>query len=90
VRILSQVAVGLGLLVIPGVIITAVICGLVAAAAFDVSISMGLLIGAALAPTDPAILIPLFERIRIRPKVSQTVIASPSRPSTIPPARCSR
>jgi cell volume regulation protein A len=74
-RVLSQVAVGLGMLVIPGVIITAVVVGTVAYAVFDVPFSMGLLIGAALAPTDPAILIPLFERIRIRPKVSQTIIA---------------
>jgi cell volume regulation protein A len=28
-----------------------------------------------LAPTDPAILIPLFERLRLRPKISQTIIA---------------
>jgi cell volume regulation protein A len=74
-RVLSRVAVGLGLLVIPGVIITAVITGAVAAAAFDLPLSTGFLIGAALAPTDPAILIPLFERIRIRPKISQTIIA---------------
>ena len=75
VRVLSRVVVGLGMLVIPGVIVTAVLVGLVASAVFDVSTSMGLLIGAALAPTDPAILIPLFERIRIRPKISQTIIA---------------
>jgi cell volume regulation protein A len=74
-RVLRQVAVGLGMLVIPGVIITSVVVGVVAYAVFDIPFSMGLLIGAALAPTDPAILIPLFERIRIRPKVSQTVIA---------------
>jgi cell volume regulation protein A len=74
-RVLSRVAVGLGLLVVPGVIVTAAICGLVASAAFDLPISTGLLLGAVLAPTDPAILIPLFERIRIRPKISQTVIA---------------
>ena len=74
-RVLSQVAVGLGMLVIPGVIITAVVVGTVAYAVFDVPYSMGLLIGAALAPTDPAILIPLFERIKIRPKISQTIIA---------------
>jgi cell volume regulation protein A len=73
--ILSRVAIGLGLLVIPGVIITAVITGLVAAAVFDLPTSTGLLIGAALAATDPAILIPLFERLRIRPKISQTIIA---------------
>ena len=33
------------------------------------------MIGAVLAATDPAILIPLFERLRLRPKVAQTVIA---------------
>ena len=74
-RILSRVAIGLGMLVIPGVIITAVVVGLAAAALFDVPLTVGLLIGAALAPTDPAILIPLFDRLRIRPKVSQTIIA---------------
>jgi cell volume regulation protein A len=74
-RVLGEVAVGLGMLVIPGVIVTALVVGLVASAAFDASTSMGLLIGAVLAPTDPAILIPLFERLRIRSKVSQTVIA---------------
>ena len=74
-RILGGVAVGLGMLVIPGVVLTAVVTGLVAAAAFDLPLSTGLLIGAALSPTDPAILIPLFERIRLRPKVSQTIIA---------------
>jgi len=74
-RILGGVAAGLGLLAVPGVILTALVSGLVAAAAFDLPLTSGLLIGAALAPTDPAILIPLFERIRLRPKVSQTVIA---------------
>jgi potassium/hydrogen antiporter len=74
-RILERVAVGLVLLVIPGVIITAVVTGTAAAAFFGLPITTGLLIGAALAPTDPAILVPLFDRIRLRPKVSQTVIA---------------
>ncbi len=74
-RVLGQVAVGLGLLVVPGVILTAVVTGLVAAAVFHLSFMSGLLIGAVLAPTDPAILIPLFERLQLRPKVSQTIIA---------------
>ena len=34
-----------------------------------------LLIGAVLAPTDPAILIPLFARTRVSAKLAQTVIA---------------
>jgi cell volume regulation protein A len=74
-RVLSSVAGGLTMLVIPGVILTAIVTGLVAAAVFGVPLSTGFLIGAALAPTDPAILIPLFERIRLRPKISQTIIA---------------
>src|SRR5262245_11293425 len=74
-RVLGNVAVGLGMLVVPGVILTALVSGVVAAAAFGLPLSSGLLIGAVLAPTDPAILIPLFERIRLRPKVSQTIVA---------------
>ena len=74
-RILSRVAVGLTLLAIPGVVITAVVAGSIAALAFDVPFSTGLLIGAVLAPTDPAILIPLFARIGIRQKIEQTAIA---------------
>ncbi len=74
-RILSRVAVGLGLLAVPGVVITALVAGSIAALVFDVSFSTGLLIGAVLAPTDPAILIPLFDRIGIRQKIEQTAIA---------------
>jgi len=75
VRVLQKVAVGLGLLVIPGVVITAAITGAAAAAAFGLSYQKGLLIGAVLASTDPAILIPLFERLTVRKKVVQTIIA---------------
>jgi cell volume regulation protein A len=74
-RVLSRVVVGLLMLVVPGVILTAAITGGVAASTFSLPLSTGLLMGAALAPTDPAILIPLFERIRLRPKISQTIIA---------------
>jgi potassium/hydrogen antiporter len=73
--ILSRVAVGLSLLAVPGVVITALVAGSVAAVAFGVPFSTGLLIGAVLAPTDPAILIPLFDRIGIRQKLEQTAIA---------------
>ena len=73
--VLRPVWLGLGLLAVPGVVLTALITGSVAALAFDLPIEAGLLVGAVLAPTDPAILIPLFERLRIRAKVAQTVIA---------------
>jgi potassium/hydrogen antiporter len=74
-RVLSRVVVGLTLLAVPGVVLTAFVAGTVAALVFGLPLTSGLLIGAVLAPTDPAILIPLFERLRLRPKVSQTIIA---------------
>ena len=74
-RILGRVGVGLGLLAVPGMVITALVAGSVAALVFDVPFSTGLLIGAVLAPTDPAILIPLFDRMGLRQKVEQTAIA---------------
>jgi potassium/hydrogen antiporter len=73
--VLRRVWVGLGMLVVPGVIITAVITGAAAYFVFDLSWSGALLVGAVLSPTDPAILIPLFIRSRLRPKVAQTVVA---------------
>jgi cell volume regulation protein A len=75
VRVLSRTVVGLGLLVVPGVIVTAAIVGAAAAALFGVDPLVGLLIGSALAPTDPAILIPLFERLGVHPKIGQTIVA---------------
>jgi potassium/hydrogen antiporter len=73
--VLSRVGVGLTLLAIPGVVVAALLTGAAAALAFDIPFEVGFLIGAIVAPTDPAILIPLFERLRIREKVAQTVIA---------------
>jgi potassium/hydrogen antiporter len=74
-RVISRTAIGLGLLVLPGVLITSVIVALVVWPVFGVAFPVALLIGAVLAATDPAILIPLFDRLKLRPKVSQTVIA---------------
>ena len=74
-RVLSRVGMGLALLAVPGVVITALVVGAAAALAFDLPFEQGFLIGAVVAPTDPAILIPLFERLRVRPKVVQTVVA---------------
>jgi cell volume regulation protein A len=73
--LLRKVSVGLGMLVIPGVMITAAITGAAAGIAFGLPVDEALLIGAVLAPTDPAILIPLFARTRVSAKLAQTVIA---------------
>jgi potassium/hydrogen antiporter len=74
-EILRKVWLSLGLLAVVGVIITAVITGAAAALVFGLPFEQGLLIGAVLSPTDPAILIPLFIGSKLRPKVAQTVVA---------------
>jgi potassium/hydrogen antiporter len=74
-EILRNVWVSLGLLSVLGVIVTAVITGAAAALVFGLPFEQGLLIGAVLSPTDPAILIPLFIGSRLRAKVAQTVVA---------------
>ena len=74
-QVLRRVATSLTLLVLPGVLLTAVIAGTATRLAFDLPWSDSMLVGAVLSPTDPAILIPLFLGARLRPKVAQTVIA---------------
>jgi potassium/hydrogen antiporter len=73
--VLRDVGVSLGMLALPGVVLTALLTGGVAALAFGLPFEQGLLIGAVLSPTDPAILIPLFVASRVRLRVAQTVIA---------------
>ena len=73
--VISRTAISLGLLVFPGVLLTAFIVALVVYPVFGVAFPVALVVGAVLAATDPAIIIPLFERLNIRPKVSQTVVA---------------
>jgi cell volume regulation protein A len=73
--VLRKVWIGLGLLVLPGVALTTAVVGVAAYAVFDIEWTAALLMGAVLAPTDPAILIPLFVRSRLRAKVAQTVVA---------------
>ena len=73
--VLRKVWLGLGMLVVPGVILTTLVVGAAAYLVFDLPWSAALLVGAILSPTDPAILIPLFTRSRVRLKVAQTVVA---------------
>jgi cell volume regulation protein A len=73
--VLRRVWVSLLMLAVPGVVITALVVGVTAHFAFDLDWDLAFLVGAVLSPTDPAILIPLFVRSRLKAKVAQTVIA---------------
>jgi cell volume regulation protein A len=58
-----------------GVLITTAIVAAAAHALLGLPLSLALLLGATLAPTDPATLVPIFRRLRIRARVAQTVIS---------------
>jgi cell volume regulation protein A len=73
--ILRGVWLSLLMLAVPGVVLTALVVGVTAHFVFDLPWDLAFLVGAVLSPTDPAILIPLFVRSRLKPKVAQTVIA---------------
>jgi cell volume regulation protein A len=58
-----------------GVLITAAVVALAAHAVLGLPLSVALLLGATLAPTDPATLVPIFRKLQIRARVAQTVIS---------------
>jgi potassium/hydrogen antiporter len=58
-----------------GVLITTAITALAAHALLGLPLSLALLLGATLAPTDPATLVPIFRKLHIRARVAQTVIS---------------
>jgi cell volume regulation protein A len=72
--VLKQVWITILTIATVGVLITAGITGLAAHYVLGVPASIALLLGAALASTDPATLVPIFRQIRIRDRVAQTVM----------------
>lgn len=58
-----------------GVLVTAAVTALAAHALLGLPWLTALLLGALLAPTDPATLVPIFSQVKIRARVSQTVIS---------------
>lgn len=74
-KILNEVKVSVGLLASLGVFITSGIVGLTAHYVFNLSIGPSFLLGATIASTDPAALIPVFKTVPIKNKLKQTVIS---------------
>jgi cell volume regulation protein A len=73
--VLKQVWITIVVIATIGVLITAGITGLAAHFVLGVPPVVALLLGATLASTDPATLVPIFRQIRIRDRVAQTVIS---------------
>ncbi|MGH8161526.1 MAG: cation:proton antiporter [Gammaproteobacteria bacterium] len=74
-EILGKVWISLVIIVTFGVLITAFVTGFAAHWIVGIPVTVGLLLGAAMAATDPATLVPVFRQVRVRPKVAQFVVS---------------
>jgi cell volume regulation protein A len=73
--VLKQVWITIVVIATVGVLITATVTALAASFVFALPLAVAGLLGATLAPTDPATLTPIFRQVRIRDRVAQTVVA---------------
>jgi potassium/hydrogen antiporter len=74
-EVLKQVWITILIISTIGVVITAAITGIAAYYVLGVPFIVALLLGATLASTDPATLVPIFRQIKIRDRVAQTVMS---------------
>jgi cell volume regulation protein A len=73
--VLKQVWITIVVIATIGVLITAAVTGFAAHFILGVPWIVALLLGAALASTDPATLVPIFRQVKIRDRVAQTVMS---------------
>jgi potassium/hydrogen antiporter len=74
-RILKHVWITIVVLATVGVVVTAAITSLAAYYVLGIPLMVALLLGATLASTDPATLVPIFRQVKIRDRVAQTVVS---------------
>jgi cell volume regulation protein A len=74
-NVLKQVWVSITALATVGVLITAGITALAASYVLHLPFIVALLLGAVIASTDPATLVPVFKQVKIRERVAQTVMS---------------
>jgi potassium/hydrogen antiporter len=74
-KILKQVWITIAALATVGVIVTAALTGIAAYFVLGVPLIAALLLGATLASTDPATLVPIFQQVNVRDRVAQTVVS---------------
>jgi cell volume regulation protein A len=74
-KVMKEVWITVLVIATVGVLITALITGIAAYYLLGVPFIVALLLGSALASTDPATLVPVFKQIRIKDRVAQTVMS---------------
>jgi cell volume regulation protein A len=73
-KVLKEVWITIAVIATIGVLITAAITGAAAYYFLGVPVIVALLLGATLASTDPATLVPVFKQVKIKERVAQTVM----------------
>lgn len=73
--VLKQVWITIAIVSTLGVLITAAITAMAAQYLLGLAPIVALLLGAAIASTDPATLVPIFKQVKIRDRVAQTVMS---------------
>jgi cell volume regulation protein A len=74
-KILKQVWITITVLSTVGVVITAAITTAAAYYILDLPFMVAMLLGAVLASTDPATLVPIFRQVKVRDRIAQTVMS---------------
>jgi len=74
-RVMKQIWITLFVFATIGVIIMTAITGIAAYYLLGLPLITALLLGAVIAPTDPATIIPIFRQVRIKERVSQALIS---------------
>jgi cell volume regulation protein A len=74
-KVLKEVWITILVISTVGILITAAITGLAAYYLLGVPLIVALLLGATLASTDPATLVPIFKQVPIKDRVAQTVMS---------------
>ena len=74
-EVLKRIWITIAVLATVGVLITAAVTAFAARIVLDVPWMVALLLGAAIAATDPATLVPIFRQVKIRDRVAQTVMS---------------
>ena len=74
-KVLKEVWITIVVISTVGVVITAAITGYVAHLILGLPLMVAMLLGATLASTDPATLVPIFRQVHVRDRVAQTVMS---------------
>lgn len=74
-KILNKVKFSLTMLSTVGVLVSTYILGYFAMKIFEIDFISALLLGVVISSTDPAVLVPLFKKVKIKDKLRQTIIS---------------